>query len=262
MNLILKHNLANLFNKNTIRTQQAILDKIRSSPSASDKKGFVYGFYAFGDNNSKSDFKIKLGRTEKSTPAIRIAEWNGQEVFSKRTILNKKLERLIHLFFKFAYEEKIGKNESREIEWFHFKATDNINENTVIRYVTHVDDLLNEVHSDEPISVTNINRSQLSPKQYFPMQPQLQAIENVSENISERLNSIIKQHDNSSYFHVGNRRYVFNELKKCFNCDKDGNVISLEKQKKLLSIIDAYNSSCYFHVGPRREIFNAVKLYL
>ena len=101
--LIKKHDLFVLFNKNTDDTKRKILDLMLEPPSPSDALGWLYGFFAKEDGiQSSNNFKIKLGRTERS-PTTRVNdEWDGDMLFCIKTSQNKRLERLVHLFFDFC----------------------------------------------------------------------------------------------------------------------------------------------------------------
>ena len=128
----------NIFNRNDKEIQNKILKCINKKPSESDGAGYVYGF-----NRDNENF-MKIGRTGRDSD-IRIREWKGNKLFSIQTIYNKKLERLVHLFFHYGrisitlntktetvrkcynYENNYShcNNSSfhkREIEWFNEKV--------------------------------------------------------------------------------------------------------------------------------------------
>jgi len=98
-----------LFNKNNDDTKNKILSTISSPPAQTDGTGWIYGFYSPKDKfQSKNNFWIKMGRTERN-PFHRVErEWGGEMVFCLKTSYNYKLERLVHLFFDFAREERKG----------------------------------------------------------------------------------------------------------------------------------------------------------
>lgn len=252
--------LMELFKLNTARVQQQILSKLKENPSKVDVNGCVYGFGYQKDNNTKTNFWVKLGRTTKM-PEKRIQEWNGEHVFSKKTDYNRKLERLIHLFFKFANVERVvGVN--REIEWFHFVqnqvGTKLVTENFIVRIVSQIDDLMNEVHEllqikKESIIITR-KKSIVLKHHVNPILPS-----STHSNLFE-INEIISNYNSSNYFHVGPRREIFDTLKKCFAEDSDNIVTSAEQKREILQVDEAYNLSTYFHVGPRRKMFDIGKI--
>jgi hypothetical protein len=198
MNFIRKCGLINLFDANDEDTQMKILSKMCEEPSKFDKSGYVYGFYDPADTNTRDDFLIKLGRTEQSSPYIRIKQWGGKEVFSVDTIFDRKLERLIHLFFTFAYEEQIV-NGKREIEWFHFTpdqkiGNKTITKNVIVRYVSCIDDLLNELHpvADEKCTTTDAVSYTTIPLLTRPNPPHPQSSEAVTDVIQLDLRTCTK----------------------------------------------------------------------
>jgi hypothetical protein len=104
----------NIFNRNDKETQNKILKCINKKPSDSDGAGYVYGF------NRDNKYFIKIGRTGRDVD-IRIREWKGNKLFSIQTIYNKKLERLVHLFFNYG-RFSITFNTKTETEWFNEKV--------------------------------------------------------------------------------------------------------------------------------------------
>jgi hypothetical protein len=143
MNSIIQWELVDLYNRNSEDIKKKILLKINQPPSASDRQGYVYGFYSENDRNTRNNFWIKLGRTEQSTPAIRIKQWNGKEAFSINTSYDRKLERLIHLFFDFARKERPN-GLKVEIEWFNF--VNSMDRNTIIRHIASIDSLIESIN--------------------------------------------------------------------------------------------------------------------
>lgn len=127
-----------LFNRNTADTQNKIINSLNYSPSNSDCQGFVYGFDWLHDKNLRSNFFIKFGRTEKSDPRKRVVEWQGNTIFCLKSSYNRRLERLIHLFFRYANEHRMidGHN---QIEWFHFTEKTN-----VVMYVGLIHELIED----------------------------------------------------------------------------------------------------------------------
>lgn len=99
--------LTNIFNKNTDEVKRKILKTIIEAPSIADKVGWIYGFFAPNEANTKTNFWIKMGRTERN-PFLRVDEWGGLLFFCIKTSFNRKCERLIHLFFDYARNERIN----------------------------------------------------------------------------------------------------------------------------------------------------------
>jgi len=62
-----------------------------------------------------------MGRTQRADPYQRVMEQNGFMVFCIWTKYNRRLERVIHLFFRYANITKI-----KEREWFQFQESLNI----------------------------------------------------------------------------------------------------------------------------------------
>ena len=76
---------------------------------------YICGFSNGSDYNTYNNFKIKICSGKK----VRISEWNGKALFSVKTILNKRSEKLISLFFKFAnFKQTIKSFEL--VEWYKF----------------------------------------------------------------------------------------------------------------------------------------------
>ncbi len=152
MNILHKYsNLSQLYNKNTIYIQKKIIECIFAQPYKNDCEGYVYGFMNKTDNNNKTDFYIKLGRTSRKDPSIRIKEQDGEQIFSLKTIFNRKLEKLIHLFFNFAHEIRRNKNNTaNEIEWFHFVEKINI-----IGLVNEIKEMVNDIYETCDIDDTD-----------------------------------------------------------------------------------------------------------
>lgn len=111
--------LNDILKKNSDIKKQKFWNILRSDPSESDGKGYVYGFTLETDNNTKTQSWIKLGRTQRD-PNVRVSEWRGKMKFCVETKFNKKLERLIHLLFSFANKHRLEPDRCNEIEWFCF----------------------------------------------------------------------------------------------------------------------------------------------
>ena len=258
---ITQFKLEQLFLKNTQIIQSKILKKLQSKPSPEDRQGYIYGFDLPEDDNDEYDFLIKLGRTELSTPQVRIGQWNGCEVFTKVSNLNRKLERLIHLFFDFARFHRV-RDGNNEIEWFKFDDGQMTTKNMIIRYVLDIDDLMSFMHNKYSLVVPKLKKSpQLrctttSIKATIPAQTII-----TPEVISQLLNTI-KTYSSSCCFHVEPRKQILTALEKCMSDDRNGSVVSLDKQSMLKSHISMYNGSNTFHVGPRKEIFKYLQIYL
>lgn len=142
--------LIELYELNTIDTKKKIINKINLLPSDTDCEGFVYGFTKPEDKNTRNSFFMKLGRTIRD-PNIRIKEWSGEHVFSIKSTYNKKFERLVHLFFKFANVKRENKNnnDSEEIEWFKFEKKQNINKHYIIARVNEINSLLDDLYPED-----------------------------------------------------------------------------------------------------------------
>jgi len=136
-----------LFNKNTQETKVKILSLITDFPSETDGVGFVYAFKSDEDNNTKNNFYMKLGRTTRRNPEQRVLEQNGNMFFCQKSSFNKKFERFVHLFFRYAREIRVFNNKN-EIEWFHF--TTNIN---VYKYVALIHEFVEDIY--EPYKVVD-----------------------------------------------------------------------------------------------------------
>lgn len=146
--LIRSYGLDTLFIKNSPKIKIKIIQIMNTQPSETDFEGFVYGYKIFSDTNTKSDFRIKLGRTGKENPADRVRQWGGEMEFCCKTIYNKRLERLIHLFFRYANIIKIRGDGHKEIEWFHFKEKININ-----KYVSILNEMVGDLYESNTIKV-------------------------------------------------------------------------------------------------------------
>lgn len=120
-------------------------DILNNKPSDTDGTGFLYGFTCNSDVNINSIDKkwIKLGRTAKSNPNDRVKEWNGSMEFSQKTCYNKRLERLVHIFFSYARKMHPSIERMKETEWFHFEERTNVS-----KYVSIIADLLEKPISD------------------------------------------------------------------------------------------------------------------
>jgi len=104
-----------LFNRNSLQRRQEIIKLLQTNPSDADGVGWVYGFYSPKDKQLTNDFWIKLGRTNRN-PFVRVEqEWGGKLIFCFRTSYDHRLERLIHLFFYFAREERYKEKHSEYI---------------------------------------------------------------------------------------------------------------------------------------------------
>lgn len=152
---IRSHGLETLFLKNSSKIKNKIIQTMNSLPSETDFEGFVYGYKICSDKNTRNDFRIKLGRTGHENPADRVRQWGGEIEFCCKTIYNKRLERLIHLFFRYGNLIKIRSDGHKEIEWFHFKEKININ-----KYVCILNEMVDDLYgsdSSKEIKVVKIN---------------------------------------------------------------------------------------------------------
>lgn len=110
MNVISQYpNILKLFNRNNDVVKSKILKTLIEKPTQTDGTGWIYGFYSPKDKlQNRNNFWIKLGRTERN-PFHRVElEWGGEMIFCLKTSYNYKLERIVHLFFDFAREERKG----------------------------------------------------------------------------------------------------------------------------------------------------------
>lgn len=279
MDFITKNGLETIFNMNTSAIKAEILNKLFENVSSEDKNGYVYGFYNENDINTTYNFKIKLGRSERKIPEKRIAEWSdSDQVFTKKTLFDRKLESLIRLFFNFSLEYKfIGTK--KEIEWHHFKNEHKMNENAIVRLVTQIDDLMNDCHcndyptkpkkiicrkifSSKPKNDSDDDTDDSYEEIEKPKNIKSQKKISFDEETKAKIKSTITTYNSSNYFHVGPRRELFDFLKRCYEMDTLGKIQSLSQQNKLKETMKIYYPSNYFHVGPRREIFAAIQLYI
>ncbi len=150
--------LLKLYDLNNDTTKEKIINKINQIPSSSDGIGYVYGYVNPYDSNTRNNFYIKLGRTERN-PTKRISELSGQEVFSIRTIFNKKFERLVHLFLKFANTPRFNhKTNTNNIEWFRFYKENNIDKNYIISRTNEIKSLVEDLHlSNDDVFIPDYN---------------------------------------------------------------------------------------------------------
>lgn len=154
--------LVKLYNLANDKVKIQIIEKIIERPSDSDGPGYVYGFTKSEDKNTRYNFYMKLGRTSRNDPGVRIDEWGGEEVFSIKSIYNKKFERLVHLFFKFANVHRDNKSKpgTKEVEWFRFTKANNINKNFIISRINLICSLIDDIYlsnDDEDEITTNVS---------------------------------------------------------------------------------------------------------
>lgn len=114
MDLINEFSLSALFYKNSIKTQKKILFELKQLPLHVGD-GYIYCFRLINFANTQTNFKFKIGRTGR-TAEQRIGEQKGIQMFSLCTIFYFKLERLCHLFFRFANVR--GEGDGREMFLF------------------------------------------------------------------------------------------------------------------------------------------------
>lgn len=100
MDLIDKYSLSHLFYKNTLKIQQIILSTLEKPPNRV-KDGYLYCFKPVNFVNTQTKFKLKIGQTYR-TVEKRIGEQDGIQMYSIYSVFYRKLERMCHLFFKFA----------------------------------------------------------------------------------------------------------------------------------------------------------------
>jgi hypothetical protein len=290
MDYIIKYKLDTLFYLNDKYTQKQILEVLSREPSETDSIGFVYGFNK-NDHLSKSnyDFYIKLGRTIRD-PHTRISEWNGDQIFCKKSIYNKKFERLVHLFFNFAHEIIINKSK-RELEWFHFTDKFRITENKIVRYVTYIDDIINELYSSKSKSIIDSSKSKsiidlsldkpTKDKLIIDLtKPDLIDIDKKSsvskvilkECIDKKcdikidsdiiiIKKIISTYNNSQYLPVEYKNLIIKKINLCFDNDKKYIKTSLKTQKEIIELMNNIIKVKYIKIDDRLKLFNILKLY-
>lgn len=144
MNL-LNSSLCEILEKNDPVAKQKFLDKLSARMSEADGEGHVYGYIPRECSFRRTNFRMKLGRTQKYNPEDRVAEWGGKLVFSVRTPCNRKLERLVHLIFdKWHIDVFNEQTQKNEIEWFHFR--ENVPVSTIANMLN---DIMLSMHMDD-----------------------------------------------------------------------------------------------------------------
>lgn len=304
--LITDYGLDDLFNKNDATNKKKIIDELNKPTTACDKEGFVYGFTKETDKFKKTNFKVKLGRTER-TPQIRIQEWGGKERFSRATIFNRKLERLIILFFKFAnFTRKTG--DKNEVEWYQFNngtiGTEIVTISLINQYVIKLDDLVEKVYGEED-EESEEEKSEDEESEEDEVDEKETAINKTTDNVKSNYNEIsqlavdaksicneisqlavdLKEESKQSiptkplpdmvklskiatsyysgYFHVPERRYLFDSLRTFFEYDSDCKITSLNERANANTIInDNWWSSKTFKVGERRVLLSMATKYV
>lgn len=280
--LITNCGLDDLFNKNDATNKKKIIDELNKPTTACDKEGFVYGFTKETDKFKKTNFKVKLGRTER-TPQIRIQEWGGKERFSRATIFNRKLERLIILFFKFAnFTRKTG--DKNEVEWYQFDnetiGTEIVTISLINQYVIKLDDLVEKVYGeedeeseedevDEKETASNKTTDNVKSICNEILQLAVDLKEESKQSIPTKplpdmvkLSKIATSYY-SGYFHVPERRYLFDSLRTFFEYDSDCKITSLNERTNANTIInDNWWSSKSFKVGERRVLLSMATKYV
>lgn len=280
--LITNCGLDDLFNKNDATNKKKIIDELNKPTTACDKEGFVYGFTKETDKFKKTNFKVKLGRTER-TPQIRIQEWGGKERFSRATIFNRKLERLIILFFKFAnFTRKTG--DKNEVEWYQFDnetiGTEIVTISLINQYVIKLDDLVEKVYGeedeeseedevDEKETASNKTTDNVKSICNEILQLAVDLKEESEQSIPTKplpdmvkLSKIVTSYY-SGYFHVPERRYLFDSLRTFFEYDSDFKITSSNERTNANTIIDDnWWSSKTFKVGERRVLLSMATKYV
>jgi hypothetical protein len=136
MDLIQSYCLTDLFYKNTVAVQKKILNEIERIPS-NIQDGYVYCFKPVNFLNTQTEFKLKIGRTYRDAEE-RIDEQHGVKIYFLNTVFYFKLERMCHLFFRFANVR--GPNEGNEM--FLFCEKYGIKMNDVFAYINKLDTIL------------------------------------------------------------------------------------------------------------------------
>jgi DNA uptake protein ComE-like DNA-binding protein len=139
--------LVDMFNKNTRDVQSKIISTMAKEPSETDGEGWLYGFNLKSDKARKKKFWMKLGRTKEEDPHVRVKKWRGNMIFAMKTIYNKRLERLTHLFFKFAHMHRPENDRIKEKEWFYFSERINVE-----KHVAEIRELVDDLYGVESSS--------------------------------------------------------------------------------------------------------------
>jgi hypothetical protein len=156
MDLIEKCVLLNLFYMNTPDTQEKILLELAHKPLFVGD-GYVYCFKPKKFENTQKHFKLKIGRTVR-TAEERIEEQKGIQMFSLYTIFYFKLERVCHLFFRFANVR--GPYDGNEM--FLFTKKHKLEMNDIFSYINNIDVLIKRKFFDLYTSFVPIENSILS----------------------------------------------------------------------------------------------------
>jgi hypothetical protein len=142
MDLIEKYSLLQLYNKNDLKTQKIILNELNTQPR-NIKDGYLYCFRPLKFVNTPARYKLKIGRTFRSSEK-RIKEQNGKQLYSICSVFYFKLERMCHLFFRFANVR--GINDGKEM--FLFTKDYSIEMNEIFSYINTIDLLLKNRFSE------------------------------------------------------------------------------------------------------------------
>lgn len=225
MNKLDKYNdLLVLYNRNSHDIQKLILKNLTEPIFDTDELGWLYGFYSPKDKQFSNNFWIKLGRTERN-PLITVEELRGKLIFCMKTNFNHRLERLVHLFFDFAKESRVGICEQnnfkpkilwfekllnlcgcltanavtnltpkpkKEIGWFHF--TENINVHTLTARIL---ELVEETFGKSEIDIHNkeIKKININTASYT----ELICLPHIGKNLAEK---IIEQRKITPFKHI------------------------------------------------------------
>jgi competence ComEA-like helix-hairpin-helix protein len=137
-----------IFFMNPYRVRNMIMLYLQISPFDSDEPGYMYGF------NCIISWWIKLGRTARKSE-IRIKEWENKIktktsiIFILQTRYNVRLEKLVHLFFKFANAKYSLDLKGRE--WFYFNYNIEIE-----KIITLLNNYIDYLYPDvTPITINN-----------------------------------------------------------------------------------------------------------
>lgn len=135
----------------------------------------VYGFRLPDDIYLRTNFKIKLGRTQRPDPYQRIKEQRGLMIFCTSCDCNRKFENIIHLFFKYANFRR-----GNQIEWFHFREKINVG-----KIIADIKDLVENAMDRLGISRTNLSLN----VSYETEQVQMSPSHGLSQNIKYNINN-------------------------------------------------------------------------
>ena len=214
--------LSKLYYRNTTDVQHKIIKVLEEPISNADKVGYIYGFYSPYDTFNKNNYFIKLGRTDRN-PFTRVEkEWCGNLVFCIKTGYNHRLERLVHLFFDYASEERFDANKekpkisfwkkifccfkktetkyNREIEWFRI-----CNNTNVVSLVSQIWHMLEDITGNNSFTQININIANIDDLMTIPF---------ITKTVA---NNIIKQRNKRKFSNIYDIKNVHKNINNNFD---------------------------------------------